>query len=530
MEYIPIVLIFIPIISAICIYMFHNKYINYLAYVAELFIGITSIYYFNFLKETSNHVVFIGGWSGYAGIALKNDWLSISTIFLVVLIWSIILLYSWSSRGKDSIFIFLILFLQGIFIGLVQSNDLFNMFIFIELATIISSILIVYKKDGYSLKAGIFYLLFNSIGIMFFLLGMLLIYMLTGTLNMDITKDVINSMDNTIAIKAAYIFIISAVGVKSAFFPVFNWLPKAHGAATSSVSALLSGVLVKSGLYAFIRINNIFSIDILNEFFLFIGFLTAFSGMVFAISQKDIKQILAFSTISQVGVILIALSRGEGYSFYGGIVHLFNHAFFKSLLFLSAGIIVNEYGTKNIDEIKGVFKRLPATSVFMIIGIISITGAPLLNGAVSKTIMLYSLSPIEAVFFNIINLGTVVYFIKLSKIFFGDIKIRSKVSLNCNLALVLLSFFCIILGLFYKSVTSVIWPVDFYLIRVLEIDKFVIYVINIVLGYLIYDKIISKEYKLIKKIRKINITFETANVMLLMFISIMIFTAVFIKG
>lgn len=529
MDYIPIILIFIPIIFSISIYILHNSYGNYLAFLSQVIITVVAIIYYKFLKINDTHIILIGGWDKHAGISLKNDWLSLSFIFLALIIWWVILIYCWDKSGSDSKFIFFLLFLEGLFLGFLQSNDLFNVFIFIEIITIISSILIVYKKDRVSLKSAIYYLLFNSTGMMFFLLGILLLYMITGTLNMDITKEYILLFKDTVVVKAAYIFMVVAVGVKSAFFPVFNWLPKAHGAAPATISALLSGLLVKSGLYIFIRLNDMFSGSILEQFFFLIGFITALSGTIFALSQKDIKQILAYSTVSQVGIILIGLSQSEGNLFYGGLLHLFNHGFFKSLLFMGAGIIKNEYGTGNIDDIKGAFKRLPYTSIFMIIAILSITGAPFFNGFISKSIIMYSLSPLEKIVFNIINLGTIIYFIKLSKIFYGDIKIKNKIYINKNLSLLINSIFCIVLGIFSKTIFSILWDIDIYNAKMFNVEKFLLYFLTIGIGVLVNNKIIDKDYNLMKKIRGINISFQNANIMLIMFISIMIVSVLFTK-
>lgn len=525
MNYIPIILIFIPIIFSLIIYVFHNNFSNYLALLSQFITTIITLIYYTFIRTHPTHIVVIGGWNKYAGISLKNDWLSVSFIFLALTIWWIILIYSFNKSSKDSDFIFFILFLEGLFLGLIQSNDLFNIFIFIEIITITSSILISYKKEGISFRTSLYYLLFNSVGMMFFLLGILLLYMITGTLNMDIIKINIAKFKDTYAIKLAFIFMVSAVGVKSAFFPVFNWLPKAHSIAPTSVSALLSSILVKSGLYIFIRINDMFSINILNNFLFLLGFVTALSGSIFALSQKDIKQILSFSTISQIGIILIGLSGSSGNLFYGGLLHLFNHAIFKCLLFIAAGTIVNTYGTKNIDEIKGVFKRLPTVSTFMIIGILSITGAPLFNGFISKNIIMYSLNPLEKFIFNIINLGTIAYFIKLSKIFFNTPKSNNKISdkININLSLLILSILCITFGILSKVIFFKVWNIEIYNIEMFNLEKFIVYFITILIGIYINRKLISKDCTLLIKVQSIDISFQTANIMLITFISTMIF-------
>jgi multicomponent Na+:H+ antiporter subunit D len=484
MNLIPIQLIFVPIIFAMIIYVLANKFVNYLIFVSQAIITVLMIMYYKFMQTNDVHEILLGGWSKNIGIVLKNDSLSIPFLILSIFIWWTVLIYSWNKKREDHKFWFFLLFLEGAFLGLVQTNDLFNFFIFLEIITIISSILITYKKDGYSVRSGLYYLLFNSSGMLFFLISLILIYMTTGTLNMDIMGDRIALINNTYVIKFSYILIIASLGVKSAFFPVYNWLPKAHGAAPSSISALLSGLLVKSGLYAFIRINQIFNITNSNDLFFMLGFFTALSGVVYALSQKDIKQILAFHTISQIGIILMGLSAMDGPQFYGGLLHIFNHAIFKSLLFLGAGIIVNNYNTRKVTEIRGVFKSLPLTSIFMIIGMLSITGAPLFNGFISKSLIKYSLkgSAIKTFMFYIVNLGTVISFLKFSQIFFGTSNIkRDKISLE-HFSLFLLAIMCIVLGNFYIPIAKNLGGIELMHIEIFNLNVWVKYLLYLVVG------------------------------------------------
>ncbi|MTI48468.1 complex I subunit 5 family protein [Sporosalibacterium faouarense] len=530
MNLIPIYIIFIPIITAMFVYVVNKKVFNYLVFLAQGVITFLSIRYYmlcdGFIEK---QILVLGGWEKTISISLRNDRLSISFIFLTILMWWLILVYCWEKRKSDFKFLFFLLFLEGAFLGLIQTNDMFNMFIFIEITTILSTILIIYKKDGYSVRAGLYYLLFNSIGMVFFLLGLIFIYTVTGSLNLDIISEKISLMGENSVVNLSYILIIAAVGVKSAFFPVYNWLPKAHGAAPASISALLSGLLVKGGVYAFIRFNQVFNIDSLKEIFFIIGCITAISGVLFALSQKDIKQILAFHTISQIGIILMGLSSMTGKSYVGGVMHIFNHAIFKSLLFMGAGYIINVYGTRKITEIRGVFKNMPFISCLMIIGMLSITGAPLFNGLVSKTIIKYGLKDngIKTIILYIINLGTGTSFIKMSQMFFGSFKVQKIKSYNTGIAMVTLAIICIILGNFYLPFTNILFGDDFSTVKVVSISSLLNYIISIGLGYLIYKWIIEKDYKIIKRLRHLNISFETTNFMLISFIFIMIIWSYF---
>ncbi|WP_432402967.1 complex I subunit 5 family protein [Wukongibacter sp. M2B1] len=525
MIFTPIYLIFIPIISSMILYLIHNKYINYIVYVAQFVVTVLALKYYsiyNGLIEPQR--IILGDWNERIGIVLKNDQLSIAFIFLSIFIWWIILIYSWDKRQKDFKFLFFLMFLEGTFLGLLQTNDLFNLFIFIEIITIISTILILYKKDGYSVRAGLYYLLFNSAGMIFYLLGLILVYNVSGTLNIDIVAQKISVVRDTSFIKLGYILIMASIGVKSAFFPVFNWLPKAHGAAPSSISALLSGLLVKSGLYAFIRLNDMFKITDFYNFFFFLGFFTAICGIIFALSQKDIKQILAFHTISQIGIMLMGISSQDSKIYIGGLMHIFNHAMFKSLLFMGSGAIINIYGIRRITDIRGVFKRLPFISICMIIGMLSITGAPLFNGFISKSIIKYGFkeSNIKSIMLFIINLGTSISFIKLSQIFFGKSDRKANRNINVYSSMFLLATMCTILGVYYGPITMKLFGVDISYISISNINYFINYIFTMIVGYIIYKKIIEKDYRIIKSIRHMNISFGTTNFLLLTFIFIMI--------
>ncbi len=525
MEFIPIYLIFAPIVCSIFVYLFNNKYTNYVVFLMQSLISVLSIKYYTSNNSLINEkTILIGNWNERIAITLRNDSLSMAFIFLSIFMWWVILIYCWEKRKEDGKFLFFLLFLEGTFLGILQTNDLFNLFVFIEITTIISTILIIYKKDGYSVRSGLYYLLFNSVGMIFYLIGLILLYNISGTLNMSIISNNILQIKDTYAVKLSYIFIISAIGVKSAFFPVYNWLPRAHGSAPSSISALLSGLLIKSGLYAFIRFNHIFNYNNFHEFFFVLGFFTAISGALFAISQKDIKQILAFHTISQIGIILMGLSSMDNKLYLGGLIHIFNHAFFKSLLFMGAGIIINTYGIRKVTQIRGVFKTLPYTSIFMIVGMLSITGAPLLNGFVSKSMIKYSLnkSITKQIMLLIVNLGTSISFIKLSQIFFGELNVKKKRHLHSNFSMFIVAGMCIVFGLFYVPIVDFLFAIDISYVKVFKPYNFIKYISTLAIGYIIYENLIVKEYKFLKKLRHTNISFRTTNYLLIVFIFIMI--------
>lgn len=466
----PLLLVFIPIVTAIVVYILEKRWATRLVFVSQailtgLFLRILSLY--SSIEDTR---YILGEWSITSGIALKIDDLSLAFIGLAIFIWWIILLYSWEFHADDSKYHFFLLFLEGTFLGLLQVNDLFSFFVFIDIITIISTILVVHKKDGWSLRSGLYYLLINSMGMLTYLLGFIIVYMLTGTLNWDLATSRLSILGPTPPVLAAYILMSASVTVKAAIFPTFNWLSRAHGAAPASVSALLSGLLVKTGIYGFIRIQELFGHPLyLGDFFFYLGFVTALTGIVFAISQKDIKQILAFHTISQVGIILIGVASQKTGLYQGGLIHLFNHALFKSLLFMGAGVLINHYKTRRLTEIRGVFARFPALSITMFVGILSITGAPLFSGYLGKYIIASQLSdqPFFYALFWLINLGTLISFTKFSQIFLPQptgpgldaFKLRGQANAptkakwfrGFNFPMLVLSLSCIAITLSYNA-------------------------------------------------------------------------------
>jgi multicomponent Na+:H+ antiporter subunit D len=294
-----------------------------------------------------------------------------------------------------------------------------------------------------------------------------------------------------------FALIMTAVTVKAALFPLFSWLPKAHGTPGSPtvVSALLSGLSVKMGLYLFIRVTALFAPQInLTRFYLAVGFLTGLVAVILAMRQTDIKRILAYSTISQIGLILIGLSYGTPRAFWGAIYHLINHALFKSALFLVAGLIVEIWGSRNIRKISYVYRHVPFISIAALLAILGITGAPLFNGSISKYLIG---SDLDGTIFEyglvLLNLGTMVVFVRFASLFFGKPAGAGQVvppghlviPLSRRIVVGLLGLVCFVGGLFGSTFVSTLFGLD---VRISLDDfgiKFLIYLITLAGGILI---------------------------------------------
>lgn len=525
MVYTPILFVFLPILASLVVYLFKDARSVKIIFVAQLSLILLFVFYaLHIADHPEDGMLVFGSLNARFAISFFNDSLSLTFVGLSILMWTVIALYTYRTNKTQTQFIFFLMFLEGVFLALLQTNDLFNLFVFLELTTVLVTILIVYKKTGKSFRAGIYYLLLNTVAAMFFLIGIILIYYSYGTINISILHDEMALHSTTDTVKLAYVFMMSGISVKAALFPIFTWLPRAHGVAQSTISALLSGLIVKGALYLFIRINReMFALANygMNDVFFWLGTITALVGVCFALTQKDLKQILAYHTISQVGIMLMGLSSVFDFSYFGGLLHVLNHALFKGLLFLCAGIIIKTYRTKTYDRIKGLFKTMPWLSVLLIIAMLSISGAPFFNGFISKTLIKYAFKedPFKMALFTVINLGTVTSFVKFSMILFGPKQTVSKTGNTLQmLGMSILGALCVAIGIFYRPLADYLFSIDLSYVSLADPMHMIEYLIYLLVGFLFYRYVIKKDYAVIRGLREFNITFENANYLFIIYV------------
>ncbi len=367
----------------------------------------------------------LAGWPVGIAIRLVADAISAPLALLTALFFAGAFLFSTRADYLDKTFLFLFTTLEAAILGMFLSGDLFNVYVLIELSMLIVAILIMYKQDRQSVYDAMLYLMINFIAMAFMLLGIGYLYRLTGVLDFALLSERLPLLAGRRgAVAVPYALILTAIAVKAALFPLFSWLPRAHGApsAPAVVSAVLSGVQVKAGVYLLIRLTAVFgdAIDV-RPFFMILGTLTAIVGFLLAIAQKDIKLILAYHTVSQIGLIVMGLFMGTEIAYWGGLYHIINHALFKGLLFLTAGVVIETYGSRSCVEIRGVLRRMPAIGIATLAGVLGITGAPLFNGSISKYFIQQGLrGDLAGAGLFLINLGTTVSFVKYALILFGE--------------------------------------------------------------------------------------------------------------
>lgn len=264
-------------------------------------------------------------------------------------------------------------------------NNLGFLWMAIELTTLISSFLVGFYNIRHSVEAAWKYLIICCVGITLALFGAILftfaLATATGLKSLNWTDLMAFSKQmNPETIKLAFLFILVGYGTKAGFAPMHTWLPDAHSQAISPISAMLSGVLLKCSLYAILRYGMVVSLCCGTSFYsnlmLGFGFLSLAIACVFIITQKDIKRLLAYSSVEHLGLIAIGIGLNNPLAMFGALFHIFNHAVNKALMFFSAGRVAQSYGTHNLEKISGVRGALPVTGLAMLVGIFALIGFP----------------------------------------------------------------------------------------------------------------------------------------------------------
>jgi multicomponent Na+:H+ antiporter subunit D len=323
-------------------------------------------------------------------ISLRLDILSFCLAVLATFIWFLCTIYSLDYMAKEHaggryypVLIFTLGSCQGIFFA----GDLFSLFVFFELMSIVAYILVIHEETEEALKAGYKYLVMTIIGGLALFFGIIIVFELGGTVSLGVGT-IIN--ESSMLALIAFICFLIGFGMKAGMFPLHVWLPDAHPVAPSPASALLSGVMLKTGAYGLLRvIFNVFSPDLLksNGWDTILGVLaviTILLGSAVALTQTDIKRRLAYSSISQLGYVLLGLSILNNNAITGAVFHIFSHAFMKSTLFLAAGAVIWKTGIRNINDMKGLGRQMPITMGCFSIAALAMIGIPPLNGFLSK--------------------------------------------------------------------------------------------------------------------------------------------------
>jgi formate hydrogenlyase subunit 3/multisubunit Na+/H+ antiporter MnhD subunit len=446
-NYVVVILIALPLFGAIFELLFGEKFANRRD-KSVIYMGFLEILLIILLYPKVNNEIILLEFPGFMGlgISFRIDMLAYSVLLISSFIWFYVMIYAHEYMKKEhkrTRFFFFLALTYSAVLGTIVSGDLLAMFIFFEIMTITSYMLVIHEQNDESYKAGYNFIIMGLIGGLLILTALILLYFNIGDLRFASAINELQSLGNLkYWIMGLLVF---GFGIKAGMAPVHVWLPRAHPVAPSPASALLSGVLIKIGAYGILRVAVSYYFPSRSEIttvtdpiwqvaenvgaiIIWTGIITMAIGAFMALMQDNIKKLLAYSSVSQMGYILVGIGvalflgyeGAMGYS--GAIYHIINHALFKSLLFMVAGVIYFHTKELNMHKLGGIWKKLPFTTLIFLIATFGIIGFPLFNGYVSKTIIHHGLTEaahLDSLFylaeaiFIIISCLTVSYFAKM---------------------------------------------------------------------------------------------------------------------
>jgi len=433
-----------------------------MGFLVTLLTAAGAVYSVSLVKSAETLVYTMGGWPAPQGIVLSLDGL---TAFMLVTVNLVAFLVAIYARGymerytSKRLFYGLFLLMLAGMNGVVLTGDMFNLFVFLEIASVASYALVAFGTGKHELEAAFKYGVMGTIASLFILMGIILLYARTSTLNMaDMAGQLADGGGNVVPLVTG--LFLAGFGLKAAVVPFHAWLPDAHPSAPAPISAMLSGVLIKSlGVYALVRILfNVLGVAVVAEDgsgfapLIVLGILSMMVGVVLALGQWDMKRLLAYHSISQIGYVILAIGIGTPLAVMAGLFHLFNHSIFKSLLFLDSGALEHATGTRDLRRMGGVGRKLPVTSGSTLIASMSIAGIPPFNGFWSKLLIIvaavhagHSWSAFWAVLASILTLASFTKVLRYG--FQGGAEDRLRqlaaVPLSMKVALVLFAVICI---------------------------------------------------------------------------------------
>ena len=401
----PALQVVVPLLLAPIAVLVTIPFLSWLiALAGSLFCLYSSISLYFLVSEIGKINYYMGGWLPPYGIEYIIDDASAFMIVLISLMGVFATIYAFESLKKEinkksqsRVYGMWLLALGGL-LGLVTTGDAFNLFVFLEISSLSSVTLVALgsKNDKRALTAAFNYLLIGAVGATFYVIGVGLLYSVTGTLNIaDLTIKLSELADNN-SVKAGISFIIIGLMVKAAIFPLHIWLPSAYTFAPSAVAVLLTATATKAALYVLARIlftllynTDEFTVIILQWVLLPASIVAIFFGTIRAIFEKDIKKLLAFSSLSQIGYITIGLTLGTASGIMASFIHIANHSMMKAALFMGIGAISIKFNQSiKMNNLNGLYQLMPITSICLTIVILSLLGIPLTIGFISKVYLL----------------------------------------------------------------------------------------------------------------------------------------------
>jgi multicomponent Na+:H+ antiporter subunit D len=339
----------------------------------------------------------IGAWATPAGIAYRIDMAGALMILIIATVGALVMPYAWRSieheihkKQAGLFYTCYLLCLTGL-LGIVVTGDAFNLFVFLEISSLSSYVLISLGSSRRALTAAYQYLVMGTIGATFILIGIGFLYMMTGTLNILDISQRLPAVADTRTIRVAFAFVTVGVSIKLALFPLHLWLPNAYTFAPSVVSAFFAATATKVGVYILLRFFfTVFGIQFsfaamhVGTILLPLAVAAILIASLVAVFQTNVKRMLAYSSLAQIGYIILGISLGTTAGVSAAMIHLFNHAIIKGALFMAMGCIFLRLGSVELRDMQGLARQMPWTMAAFVAGGLSLIGLPLTAGFISK--------------------------------------------------------------------------------------------------------------------------------------------------
>jgi len=405
LAHLPILQVIVPLMAApLCLFLTRPRLVWLFTLIVSGLAFLISCLLLQQVMASGTVIYELGGWDAPWGIEYRIDRLNAFLLLIITAISTVVLFAAHTSIGKeipaDRHTLFYILYLLSLagMLGIVATGDAFNVFVFLEISSLSAYALIALGKDRRALWASYQYLLMGTIGATFILIGIGLMYQMTGTLNMDDLSRRLPEVEQTRTVFTAFAFVIVGICLKLAMFPLHLWLPNAYAYAPSIVTAFLAATATKVAIYLLIRFTfTVFGLSFsfthlpLQLLFVVLGLLGIFVASTAAIYQTNVKHLFAYSSIAQIGYMIVGFSVSTVAGLTATLLHVFNHALMKGALFLALGAVMYRIGTTRLDHFQGLGRQMPLTMAAIVIGGLSLIGVPLTVGFVSKWYLVLAL-------------------------------------------------------------------------------------------------------------------------------------------
>ncbi len=401
-EHLPILQVILPLMAApICLIVRRSTFAWLIALLASTLSFAISLSLLTQVYSSGPISYLLGNWAAPWGIEYVVDLVSAFVLVVVSGIGTAVLLYAQESVTKeirsDRIYLFYTMYLLCLsgLLGIAITGDIFNLFVFLEVSALSTYVLISLGQDKRALTAAYNYLIMGTVGATFYIIGVGMIYVMTGSLNMADLALILPTLSDTTTILAAFAFITIGICLKLALFPLHFWLPNAYTFAPSVVTAFLAATATKVAVYSLIRLYfTVFGqtgllqdLPVANILMVF-AVIAMFAGSAVAIFQKNLKRMLAYSSLAQIGYMILGISLITAAGLSGGLIHIFNHAIMKCALFLVMGCVFYRVGSVKIDDFAGLGKEMPLTMAAFVVAGLSIIGVPSTVGFISKWVLI----------------------------------------------------------------------------------------------------------------------------------------------